>query len=115
MEDSAADERSIRPTLDVREKLAAAEETMLGENLVAAQHPVRQQDVVGLVVPGVVREVALGDQPQVAVPLGPDPIRRGRPEPHSEEAGHGLPNLEDVVRVDIVKERRPNKFRLSKA
>ena len=28
--------------LDVREKLAAAEETMLGENLVAAQHPVRQ-------------------------------------------------------------------------
>ena len=69
--------------------------------MIAAENPVRQQDVVRLVIPGVVREIALGDEPDVAVSFGEDTIGSSGADARAQKPSHGFPNLDDVVGVDV--------------
>ena len=77
---------------------------MLGQDVVAAQDPIGEQNVVRFVVPGVVGEIALGDEPDIAVAFGENPIGSGSADARAEKTGHGFSDLDDVVGVDVVEE-----------
>lgn len=66
--------------------------------------------MVRFVVPRIVGEVTLGDNPQVLVALGSDSVWLRHSKPFLQEGSHGLPNHLDVVRVYVVEERTPHQL-----
>ena len=89
----------------------AAEEAILGQHMITAEDPIREQNVVGLVVPGIVRQVALREEPYVPPALCGDAIGVGGAATIVVKLGQVLSDLREVVGIDVVKETRPHEFR----
>ena len=64
---------------------AALEEAVLREDLVTAQDTVAEEDVIQLIVPWVIGDVALGNKPDVAPTFSTDAIRCDRTQAVGEE------------------------------
>ena len=83
---------------------------MFRQDVVTAKDPIGQQNVIGFMVPGIVGEIALGDEPNVPATFGENPIGRSGAESRAEKACHCFSDLDEVVGVDVVKDGRANEL-----
>ena len=101
----------VIPATHVGKEGATTEETKLGDDVVAAEHPTGEENVIGLMIPGVVREIPLREEPHVAPAFGLEAVGICGASCVGEDVSHMFSHVQEVVGVDVVEEMRADNLR----